>query len=29
MRVYVRRVAGLEGVRIGRMDQALHLGEDQ
>jgi hypothetical protein len=26
MRVYVRRVAGLEGVRIGRMDQALHLG---
>ena len=28
-RVYARCVVGLEGVWIGRMDQALHLGEDQ
>ena len=28
MRVYARCVAGLEGVWIGRMDQALHLGEE-
>ena len=27
MRVYARCVAGLEGVWIGRMDQALHLEE--
>jgi integrase len=29
MRVYARCVAGLEDVWIGRMDQALHLGEDR
>ena len=28
-RVYARCVAGLEGVWIGRMDEALHLGEDR
>ena len=28
-RVYARRVVGLEHVRIGRMDEALHLGEDR
>ncbi len=28
MRVYARCVVGLEGVWIGRMDQALHLEED-
>jgi integrase len=28
-RVYARCVAGLEDVWIGRMDQALHLGEDR
>ncbi len=29
MRVYARCVVGLEGVWIGRMDEALHLGEDR
>jgi hypothetical protein len=29
MRIYARRVAGLEDVWIGRMDQALHLEEDR
>jgi integrase len=29
MRVYARCVVGLEDVWIGRMDQALHLGEDR
>ena len=28
-RVYARCVVGLEGVWIGRMDQALHLGDDR
>ena len=28
-RVYARYAVGLEGVWIGRMDQALHLGEDR
>jgi integrase len=28
-RVYARCVVGLEGVWIGRMDEALHLGEDR
>ena len=29
MGVYARCVVGLEGVWIGRMDEALHLEEDQ
>ncbi len=29
MRVYARCVVGLEGIWIGRMDEALHLGEDR
>ena len=28
-RVYARYVVGLEDVRIGRMNEALHLGEDR
>jgi len=28
-RVYARCIVGLEGVWTGRMDQALHLGEDR
>jgi hypothetical protein len=29
MRVYARCVVGLKDVWIGRMDQALHRGEDR
>jgi integrase len=29
MRIYARCAVGLEGVWIGRMDEALHLGEDR